>query len=317
MKLMVFDVGGTEIKYSVMDETLERRESGSVPTPMTCQEDFIETLYALYEPHKDEVEGIAMSLPGFIDSKRGICLGGGALHYNHRKEIAGPLSRRAGCPVHIANDGKCAALAELRDGALKGCRNASVYIIGTGVGGGLIINGEILNGSHFTAGEFSFLRVANTDWEDPGTTAGMVCSTTGLLDLNRRFTGFSTDPLISGREFFAKVNAGDPAAKQVLKKFCTQVAMQIVNLTILLDLEKVAVGGGISKQPVLLETIRECMDEIYAHPGAYFDPGLPRAEVVSCEYGSEANQVGAYYYYMMAGGLMKSTFYGACLPREG
>ena len=141
MKLMVFDVGGTEIKYSVMDESLERRESGSVPTPMGSQEEFFDVLCGLYEPHKGEVEGIAMSLPGFIDSERGICLGGGALRYNQGKKVAGPLSERTGVPVHIANDGKCAALAELRDGALRGCRNASVYIIGTGVGGGLIING--------------------------------------------------------------------------------------------------------------------------------------------------------------------------------
>ena len=105
MKLMVFDVGGTEIKYSVMDETLERRQSGSVPTPMTSQEDFFDILCELYAPHRDEVEGIAISLPGFIDSENGICRGGGALRYNHGKEIAGPLSARTGCPVHIANDG--------------------------------------------------------------------------------------------------------------------------------------------------------------------------------------------------------------------
>ena len=61
MKLMVFDVGGTEIKYSVMDETLERRQSGSVPTPMTSQEDFFDILCELYAPHRDEVEGIAIS----------------------------------------------------------------------------------------------------------------------------------------------------------------------------------------------------------------------------------------------------------------
>ena len=300
MKLMVFDVGGTEIKYSVMDESLERRESGSVPTPMTSQEDFIETLYGLYEPHKGEVEGIAMSLPGFIDSEKGICLGGGALRYNHRREVAAPLSRRTGVPVHIANDGKCAALAELRDGALKGCRNASVYIIGTGVGGGLIINGEILNGRHFTAGEFSFMRVGNGDWDDPGTTAGLTCSTLGLLALNRRFTGFATDDLIDGRQFFDRVNAGDQQAAEVLRRFCRQVAMHIANLTILLDLEKVAIGGGISKQPILIETIRKCLDEIYENPSPYFDPGLPKTEIVPCRYGSEANQVGAYYYYLDA-----------------
>ena len=300
MKLMVFDVGGTEIKYSVMDESLERRDSGSVPTPMGSQEEFFDVLCGLFAPHASEVEGIAMSLPGFIDSEKGICLGGGALRYNHGKEVAGPLSARLGVPVHIANDGKCAALAELREGALKGCQNASVYIIGTGVGGGLIINGEILNGRHFTAGEYSFMRVTNTDWDNPGTTVGMVCSTIGLLDQNRLYTGFVTDPMIDGRQFFEKVNSGDKMSMQILRKFCRQVAMHIINLTILLDLEKVAIGGGISAQPILLKTIQESLDEIYDNPGPYFDPALPKTELVLCKYGSEANQVGAYYYYKMA-----------------
>lgn len=302
MKLMVFDVGGTAIKYSVMDETLERRESGSVPTPMSSQEEFVEVIGRLFDLHKGEVQGIAMSLPGFIDSERGLCLGGGALLYNRGQDVAGPLAERTGVPVRIANDGKCAALAELRDGALKGCRNAGVYIIGTGVGGGLIIGGEILNGRHCTAGEFSFMRIANTDWEDPGSTAGIVCSTLGLLDLYRRFTGLCTEDLIDGRQFFAKVNAGEPIANDVLRRFCRQVAMQIANLTILLDLEKVAIGGGISKQPVLIETIRECLDVLYRASNVYFDNSLPKTEIVPCRYGSETNQVGAYFNYMDAMG---------------
>ena len=269
-----------------------------MPTPMSSREEFFDLLCSLYEPRRGEVEGIAMCLPGFIDSENGRCLGGGALRYNHGKEVAGPLSERTGVPVHIANDGKCAARAERRDGALRGCRNASVYIIGTGGGGGLVINGEILNGSHFTAGEFSFMRLTNTDWHDPGTTVGMVCSTTGLLDLNRRFVDFSTGPLITGRQFFEKVNAGDGISLKILRRFCMQVAMQIANLTILLDLEKVAVGGGISSQPILIETIRDCLDEIYSDPGPYFDPALPKTEIVRCRYGSEANLVGAYFNYV-------------------
>ena len=130
----------------------------------------------------------------------------------------------------------------------------------------------------------------------------MVCSTTGLLDLNRRFTGFSTDPLIDGRQFFERVNAGDKRSLQILQRFCKQVAMQIANLTIPLDLEKVAIGGGISKQPILFQTIQENLDEIYGKSSPYFDPGLPKTELVLCKYGSEANQVGAYYYYKMAMG---------------
>ena len=300
MRLMVFDVGGTEIKYSVMDSSLERKYGGSVPTPQGSREEFFDTLCRLFEPHRGEVEGIAMALPGFIDAENGRCLGGGALRYNHGRDVAGPLSARTGVPVHIANDGKCAALAELRSGSLRGCRNASVYIIGTGVGGGLVIGGEILNGSHFTAGEFSFMRITNTDWDDPGTTSGIVCSTMGLLDLYRRFTGLPADSLLDGRQFFEKVNSGDRISMEILRRFCRQVAMQIANLTILLDLEKVAVGGGISRQPILIRTISECLDEIYANPGPYFDPALPKTQIVPCRYGSEANQVGAYYYYLMA-----------------
>lgn len=78
MKIMVFDVGGTEIKYSVMDDAMNRYESGSIPTPSDSQPHFLETLAQLYRPHRDEVDGIALSLPGFIDAEHGVVLGGGA-----------------------------------------------------------------------------------------------------------------------------------------------------------------------------------------------------------------------------------------------
>ena len=72
MKVMVFDVGGTGIKYSVMDEQLNRTDTGSTPTPADSQEHFLNTLREIYLPHKDEVDGIALSLPGFIDAERGV-----------------------------------------------------------------------------------------------------------------------------------------------------------------------------------------------------------------------------------------------------
>ena len=78
MKVMVFDVGGTEIKYSVMDDTMNYYESGSVPTPSDSQEHFLETMAEIYRPHRDEVDGIALSLPGFIDAEHGVVKGGGA-----------------------------------------------------------------------------------------------------------------------------------------------------------------------------------------------------------------------------------------------
>ncbi len=99
MKVMVIDVGGTGIKYSVMDEALNRTGTGSVPTPSDNQECFLNTLRDIYLPHKDEVDGIALSLPGFIDAEAGVVRGGGAssIAYNGERRWA-PSGRKMRLP---------------------------------------------------------------------------------------------------------------------------------------------------------------------------------------------------------------------------
>ena len=126
----------------------------SITTPADSQEHFLNTLREIYLPHKDEVDGIALSLPGFIDAEQGVVKGGGALSlaYNVGTPVGPRLAEACGCRVWIENDGKAAAIAELERGVLKGCRNAAVFIIGTGVGGGLIIDGKLVRGRDCTAG---------------------------------------------------------------------------------------------------------------------------------------------------------------------
>ena len=75
MAVMVFDVGGSEIKYCVMDDSLERGHYGSVPTPLDSREHFFQVLENIYRPFAEETEGIALSLPGIIDSEKGVCRG--------------------------------------------------------------------------------------------------------------------------------------------------------------------------------------------------------------------------------------------------
>ena len=117
MKIMVFDVGGTEIKYSVMDEQMHRTDSGAVPTPQDTQAQFLDAVYRLYAPHKDEVSGIAMALPGFVDNRTGYVSNGGALLYNTATPVGQLLAEKCDCPVILENDGKAAAMAELANGA--------------------------------------------------------------------------------------------------------------------------------------------------------------------------------------------------------
>lgn len=296
MKLMVFDVGGTEIKYSMMDDALNRWDIGCIPTPMTTMEDFLATIEGIYLPHKEEVVGIAMSLPGFIDTEKGVVNGGGSLEYNWEQPVGPLLSEKCGCPVYLANDGKCAAMAELWQGALKGCKNASVFLIGTGVGGGLIVNGKIVNGSHYTAGEFSFVSVNARSWASPDETMASHCSTPGLLKRYRDQAELPPEFPMDGRQFFSLVHDGDKAASRALELFSLDVAVQLYNLTVLLDLERIAIGGGISKQPVLIECIQKKLDEVYERGPATMSGGsIPKPEVVPCLFSSEANQVGAFY----------------------
>lgn len=303
MKIMVFDVGGTEIKYSVMDEQMHRTDSGAVPTPQDTQVQFLDTVYRLYAPHKDEVSGIAMALPGFVDNRTGYVSNGGALLYNTATPVGQLLAEKCGCPVILENDGKAAAMAELANGALKDCCNAAVFIIGTGVGGGLIVNGQLVRGRDFTAGEYSFMNTNADEWNNGRKTMACQCSTTALLDAYRERKGLPADAPMNGRIFFDAANAGEPEALEVLEKFCFAVDVQIYNLSVLLNLEKVAIGGGISSQPLLIETLDRVYEEkiLKGHPFSEEQArSLAHPEIVACAFHNKSNQIGALVSYQNA-----------------
>lgn len=316
MKVMIFDVGGTEIKYSVMDDAMNSYESGSVPTPSDSQEHFLETMAEIYRPHKEEVDGIALSLPGFIDAEHGVVKGGGApsIIYNIGTPVGPRLAEKCGCKVWIENDGKAAAIAELKRGALKGCSNAAVFVIGTGVGGGLIVNGQLVRGRDFTAGEYSFMNTNADEWHNGKKTMACQCSTTALLDAYRErkalaaYRAGESQPEaapLNGKIFFDAVHAGEPAAVETLEQFCMAVDVQIYNLCVLLDLEKVAIGGGISCQPILIETLNRVYEEqiLKGHPFSEEQArSLARPEIVACAFGNRSNQIGALVSYL-------NTFY--------
>ena len=305
MKVMVFDVGGTEIKYSVMDDAMNYYESGSVPTPSDSQEHFLETMAEIYRPHRDEVDGIALSLPGFIDAEHGVVKGGGApsIVYNIGTPVGPRLAEKCGCKVWIENDGKAAAIAELQRGVLRGCSNAAVFIIGTGVGGGLIVNGQLVRGRDFTAGEYSFVNTNADEWHNGRKTMACQCSTTALLDAYRERKGLPAAAPMNGKIFFDAANAGEPEALEVLEKFCFAVDVQIYNLSVLLNLEKVAIGGGISSQPLLIETLNRVYEEqiLKGHPFSEEQArSLAHPEIVACAFHNKSNQIGALVSYQNA-----------------
>ena len=290
MKLLAYDVGGTEIKYALIEDALNLSDQGYVPTPLDSFDHFIEVIRQIYEPYRNEADGIAMCLPGPVDVENGLCEKCSIMKYPHSSEVARILGEACGTKVVLENDAKAAVLAEYRYGSLKGCRNAAAFVIGTGVGGGLIVDHEIVRGKRFTAGEFSFLSTDAAHYEDPDKMLGSLCSTSFLL---RRYQELSHSEVIDGREFFRRY-PDDVNAQIALDELCRNIAVQIYNLYWLLDLEKVAIGGGISRQPVLIEKIREKFNEVQSKAfTARFGTSLP-LEIVPCRFSNDANLIGAY-----------------------
>lgn len=295
MKLLTIDIGATAIKHAVMDGQMNISCQGSAPTPMDSFDSFLNTIVQIHQAVCKEVEGIAIVMPGIVDPCRGYYFCSGVLRYPHDPNVASVLSQRCGCPVTIENDGKAAALAEYRLGSLQGCQNAAVFLIGTGAGGGLIINGQIVRGPHFSAGEYSYLSSQASCFGDESTHLGSICSTTYLLQRYRQLSGESQE--INGIEFFNRLPS-DLHAQKALDELCTNIAIQLYNFYWLLDLEKVAIGGGISRQPVVTETIRRKFDELWAISPAGHRHFPKRMEIISCRFFNEANMIGAYLNYL-------------------
>ena len=295
MKILSVDIGGTFIKYAVMDEKGQFGEKGKVPTPQSGREECVETLASLYERFSG-LQGIAISMPGIIDPRLGYVKMGGALEYNNDFFIRDALEKRTGCrKITVYNDAKCAAQAEVSLGALKGFQNGAVMLFGTMIGGGLVLDGKVRQGSHFSAGEVSYILTDRSCVPSYDTVRGRTCS---ALRLCRDYAEKKHlhPEAVDGEMVFEALEKGDKDAEDALLSYAREIAVQFFNFQTLLDLEKIAIGGGISAQPKFINAVRARLDEMYTVSPYY----TPRPEIVRCQFGSDANLIGALQYWLEA-----------------
>lgn len=236
-KYLVLDIGGSSIKYALMTECVEFLEKGKVATPQDSIESFVNVIGDLYDKYKDKIEGIAISMPGLIDSKNGYARTGGWLRYNDDKYIVKILQERCPTKITIQNDAKSAALAEVWKGSLKEYNDGIVVVLGTGVGGAVVKDRKILNGKHFFAGEFSYIWTDTTFAID--STDNMWGYVNGASALNGAVAMAKNlaKEEVDGFKVFELVNSGDKEAIDVLDKFTYQLAAQLYNLHCVLDTE--------------------------------------------------------------------------------
>ena len=286
MKILAIDIGGTFIKYALMDETAAVLSKGKEPT-VPSREGELETIGCIFAANRADC--VALSMPGIIDAEKGYCImGGGALPYNTGFAAGDAVSSVCGgVPVFVENDAKCAAIAEAKEGSLQGASSGFAIIIGTMVGGGYVINGKLQKGAHFSAGEISYIMVDRNGYPNAGSVFGKTCSVNSLCRLFAELKGRLS---ATGEDVFDAVDAGDPDGMKALDAYAYEIAVQIFSLQNILDPERFAIGGGISRRPELIESIRRALNRIYEN----CPYPVPHAEVVQCRYFNDANLMGAF-----------------------
>lgn len=288
------DIGGTAIKFALMDEAANLLEKGEVPTPHDHLEHFVQTIGEIYDRYQDKVKGIAISAPGRIDAQTGYMFTGGAIRYNYDVAMGELLAKRCKVKVTLDNDGKCAALAELWKGSLKDVKHGVVLTIGTGIGGGLIVDGKLLRGHNFAAGELSGLPTTIQPIHDKMKFWASINSTNSLTKAFAEGRGY--DPKqTSGKDFFTAIDHQDEDALAILDEFATTFAYGLFSIQTVLDTQRVAIGGGISAQPSLIQAIQRKIDELFDNM-----QGIPqkKMEIVRCAFGNDSNLIGALYHHL-------------------
>lgn len=293
MRYLAIDVGGTFTKYAVITDECQIVEKDKIPTVTEPLDDFIMSLVNIYRKYEGTVEGIALSMPGIIDSETGFMYTGGNLACITNLNIVEVLEKHCRIHVTVENDAKCAALAEVWNGALKDCKNAIVVVCGTAVGGAVIHDRKVVKGTHNMAGEFSYTM---TDAEPEYSMDNTLAGNTGikcLLKFVSKHTGIPAEEL-DGEKVFSMANCGDENAAAGIREYVRHLAVQINNYQFMFDPEKIVIGGGISVQPLFLQMIKEELKKI----NSVYLWDLPIADVDVCKFFNDANLIGAVYVHI-------------------
>ncbi|MFQ7309684.1 MAG: ROK family glucokinase [Mediterraneibacter sp.] len=268
------DIGGTTVKMGLLEEegkivdkweiTTDTSEEGKAILPNVAAS--IENKMKEHGLTKEDIIGVGAGVPAPVTAE-GIVNGSANLGWNY-KEVKKELEELTGMKACIGNDANVAALGEMWKGGGAGEMNVIMVTLGTGVGGGVIINGKVLVGANGAGGEIGHLCV-NYEEKDKCGCGNCGCleqyaSATGIVRLAKKKLGQELRPTIltkedvTAKDVFDAVKAGDETAKEIAVEFGRYLGYALANLAAVLDPAVIVIGGGVSKAgEVLIPYIRE------------------------------------------------------------
>lgn len=303
------DLGGTNIVAGVMDDHYQLLAKAKCKTNASRPAREIVTDMARMAREAAEKAGVAMNevahvgvgSPGTCNAANGIVEYANNLGFNH-VPIKAWLEEDLHIPVSIENDANAAALGEALAGAARGARSCVCITLGTGVGGGIILDGKVYSGFNYAGAELGHM-VIMVDGED--CTCGRqgcweaYASATALVRQTRRAMEAHPDSAmwkiagsldnVDGRTAFDGMRAGDEAASQVVENYVHYVACGLINVINIFQPEVLCIGGGICKEgETLLKPIRE-----YIFQERYSKFCEQQTRLCVAELGNDAGVIGA------------------------
>ena len=296
MVYLGIDIGGTETNYGLIDDDGELGTIKTRETPMESLTLFLDMMGDIYDEYADQIEGMAVSMPGIIHSKTGYAVHGGSLKYIKKMNMVEMLETRCQTTIHVENDGKAATLGELWKGNLKNIQQGIMLNLGTGIGGGIIVNGELLKGHHYSAGEFSFIKTNAARSKDADYMFGFQ---NGIKKLFQKIADQCDVPLASvdGYMMYELIEAGNKKAAICLNEYCYTLAIQLFNLQMILDSERIIISGGISGNPLLIQLINKNVIKVYEEELGENLFVMPT--IMESKFGNKGNIIGALYNYKL------------------
>lgn len=310
MIILAADIGGTTCKLGVLDETLEILHKWEIPTKTENNgESILKNVYDSFvvnAKHKnynmEDVLGIGLGVPGPIDFKTGVVNGAINLNWHGKINIKEQFEKLSGLPVYVDNDANVATLGEKFKGAGQNEPDVICVTLGTGVGGGIISNNELVHGHNGSGGELGHFKV---DFKERfqcncGKKGCLetVASATGVVNLSYHYYDelqFQTviedamkNRTLQAKMVFDAAKAGDEFATYVIKKVARNLAYALSVFSVVTNPKYIIIGGGVSKAgDFLIQHIEDVYREIT------FTPATQGTKIVTATLGNDAGIIGA------------------------
>lgn len=291
-KVIGIDLGGTTAKFGIINLEGEIQKKWSIETNTSDDgsqilPDIIQSInhqLELLNLTADDFLGIGMGSPGKVNREEGTVIGAYNLNWKNLQDLRGPIESETKIPFYVDNDANVAALGEQWTGAGNNEPNVVFITLGTGVGGGLISDGNLLHGANGAAGEVGHITVEVDGYQCTCGKKGCLeqyASATGVVrlarDLSEQYAGDSTlkyeiddGQVVNSQRIFDLAKKQDPYALFIVNRFVHYLSLALGNIANILNPSTIVLGGGVSRagdflaekvrkaiQPFLFEPIRE------------------------------------------------------------